>query len=244
VTWNKSTPQCRDTAEYRDDHSLVDQVTSFLILLNASQTTNRQSYRATVYKTLMMKYWYAFGMPFRRSYANSFPAEEKRYFNRFMNRYLDIGRCFEIKGKYYPSQDVTELVANICRESQADYRYVSSQFGIALDPTMMETCLKLTLREEKNLQALSGQLIRVELALWEKQLARRHEIPLNTKQLSRRTGIVKSTLSNLLDSAKHEELINATVDEDDGRVTRWSLNHWHPRTTSIRSILRSLAPGT
>jgi hypothetical protein len=217
-------------------------VSRFVHELSVSQTTNRQSYRATVYKALLLHRWFARGLPFSRKSLDFFPIEERSRFNRFINRYLDLGRCYEIDQKIYPKPAVIELLERVCRQTDISCWQTNDRFGIRIDPLILALSYRVFTRNQPNLEALSGQYVRVEMALWDAATSRHLKQPLTSTELSSRSCISKSTLSTLLDSAANQRLLVPEKDADDERVTRWVFNQHHPRNSELRSVVFSTLP--
>jgi len=217
-------------------------VSRFVHALNVSQTTNRQSYRATVYKALLLHCWFARGIPFPRKSLGFFPIEERPRFNRFINRYLDLGRCYEIDQKIYPRPAVIELLERVCRETDISYWLTNDRFGIQIDPLILSLSYRIFTRNQTNLEAISGQYIRVEMALWDAAVSKHLKHPLTSTELSSRSGIPKSTLSTLLDAAANQSLLVPEKDADDERITRWAFNPRHSRNRDLHSVVLSTLP--
>ena len=83
---------------------------------------------------------------------------------------------------------------------------------------------------------LSGQLIRVELSIWEQILSQRN-LHLCSSELAHRARIRKSTLTTLLDAALTHKLFISSIDAEDERKTRWTVNVRHKRNLHIKSVL-------
>ena len=217
-------------------------VSRFVHELNASQTTNRQSYRATVYKALLLHCWFARRVSFSRKSLDFFPRDERSRLNRFINRYLDLERCCEIDEKIYPSPAVIELLERVCRQTKINCWPTNDRFGIQIDPLILTLSYRVFTRNQPNIQALSGQYIRVEMALWDATMSRHLTHSLTSSELSSKSDIPKSTLSTLLDAAANQRLLVPEKDAEDERITRWVFNQQHPRNRDLRSVVLSTLP--
>ena len=208
----------------------------FLVELNLAQTTNRQSYRATNIKSQLLEQWFGWNKPATREFLKSSFGEDPIYIERLVNRYLDRGRCTEIRGYLYPSESLTQDLADICTRSQTPYEWKKATIGLSISRELLRLSTLITLRGNDPLCCVSGQLIRVELAIWEQLLSRR-KLPLCSSELAHGSQIQKSTLSNLLDTAVNHKLFVSSIDTEDERKTRWTINTRHRRNIYIKSLL-------
>ena len=214
---------------------------SFLRGLSASQTTNRQSYRATLIKSYLLKTWFGDNMPVAKANLVNITKVESAFTNRFISRYLDLGRCFERNRNIYPSDGLIEDISRVCESSSIHYARKNDLLGVSIAPKLLDLVVRLTYREQESMLDISGQLIRIELALWE-QLLKNSAEPLSSSEIATRAKIKKSTLTTLLDSTVSEQMLERKIDPDDERITRWELNPNNRRNQYFWSVINSSFP--
>ena len=208
----------------------------FLTELNIGQTTNRQSYRAANIKSRLLEQWYGWSNPVTRKFLKSSTTEDPAYIDRSVNRYLDNGRCTETKGYLYPSESLTEDMADICIRAKTPHEWKKASIKLNISRDILGLSALMNERGNDPLRGVSGQLIRIELPIWEQLLSQRN-LPLCSSELAHRSRIPKSTLTTLLDAAMKHKLFISTIDVEDERITRWTLNPRHSRNKYIKSLL-------
>ena len=208
----------------------------FLTELNIGQTTNRQSYRAANIKSRLLEQWYGWSNPVTRKFLKSSTTEDPAYIDRSVNRYLDNGRCTETKGYLYPSESLTEDMADICMRARTPHEWGKSLIKLSVSRQILGLTCLICERGDDPLREVSGQLIRVELSIWEQLLSQRN-LPLSSSELANRSRIQKSTLTTLLDAAMKHKLFISFIDVEDERITRWALNPRHSRNKYVKSVL-------
>ena len=208
----------------------------FLMELNIGQTTNRQSYRAANIKTRLLEQWFGWSNPVTREFLKSNTTEDPSYIERSINRYLDNGRCTETHGHLYPSESLTEDMADICIRAQTPHEWKKASIKLNVSKDILGLSVLINERGNDPLCGVSGQLIRVELSIWEQLLSQRN-LPLCSSELAHRSRTQKSTLTTLLDAAMKHKLFISTIDVEDERITRWTLNPRHSRNKYIKSLL-------
>jgi len=208
----------------------------FLTELNVRQTTNRQSYRASNIKSWLLEQWFGWSKPVSREFLKSSVTEDPLYIERLVNRYLDKGRCTETHGYLYPSESLIEDMAGICIRSQTPHEWGKAPIKLNISKDLLRLSTLITLRGNDPLCGVSGQLIRVELSIWEQLLSQRN-LPLCSSELAHCSCIRKSTLTTLLDAAMKHELFISFIDAEDERITRWTINTRHSRNKYVRSLL-------
>ena len=213
----------------------------FLRRLSASQTTNRQSYRATLIKSALLKSWSGDNRPGTRANLVNLTKVESAFTNRFISRYLDLGRCFERNRNVYPSGRLVEDIVRVCESSNIAYVRKNDSLGISIAPKLLDFVFRLIYREQKSMSDISGQLIRMELALWE-QLLKNPAEPLTCSEIASRARIKKSTLTTLLDVAVSQHMLEREIDPDDERITRWKLNPNNQRNQYFCSVINNSFP--
>ena len=208
----------------------------FLTELNVAQTTNRQSYRAAHIKNRLLEQWFGWNNPVTREFLNNSVTEDPAYIQRSINRYLDNGRCTEIDGYLYPSESLTEDMADICMRARTPHEWGKSLIKLSVSRQILGLTCLICERGDDPLREVSGQLIRVELSIWEQLLSQRN-LPLSSSELAHRSRIQKSTLTTLLDAAMKHKLFISFIDVEDERITRWTLNPRHSRNKCVKSVL-------
>ena len=208
----------------------------FLTELNVGQTTNRQSYRASNIKSRLLEQWFGWSNPVTRKFLKSNMTEDPSYIERSINRYLDNGRCTETNGYLYPSESLTEDVADICIRAQTPHEWKKASIKLKVSKDILGLSVLITERGNDPLREVSGQLLRIELSIWEQLLSQR-DLPLSSSELANRSRIQKSTLTTLLDAAMKHKLFISAIDVADERITRWTLNSRHSRNKYIKSVL-------
>ena len=212
------------------------QMSKFLSVLNRSQTTNLHSYRASCLKSILLEHWFGYGKGVTRDTLIKCSNEEPSYIRRFLGRYIDEGRCYERGGIIYPSQDMVAHMANVCDCSETVSRFELSECELRISPDLLGVATQLTYRRSFKDRSLSGQLIRLELALWEQMIDRNGEL-MSTSDIAIRANIKKSTLTTLLNAAVTRKMLNYHIDDNDERITRWGFNMSHPRNTQMLKTL-------
>jgi hypothetical protein len=208
----------------------------FLTELNIGQTTNRQSYRAANIKSRLLEQWFGWSNPVTRKFLKSNMTEHSSYIERSINRYLDNGRCTETNGHLYPSESLTEDIADICIRAQTPHEWKKGSIKLNVSKDILGLSVLINERGNDPLCGVSGQLIRIELSIWEQLLSQRN-LPLCSSELANRSRIQKSTLTTLLDAAIKHKLFISAIDVEDERITRWTLNSRHNRNKYIKSLL-------
>jgi len=211
-------------------------VQRFLNELNIGQTTNRQSYRAANIKSWLLEQWFGWGKPISRTFMKNSLAEDPLYIDRLVNRYLGRGRCTETSGYLYPSEPLIGDIIDICSRSQTPCEWRKSPIALRISKDLLHMSTLISQRGNDPLCGLSGQLIRVELSIWEQILSQRN-LHLCNSELARRARIQKSTLTTLLDAALTHKLFISSIDAEDERKTRWTVNVRHKRNLHIKSVL-------
>lgn len=217
------------------------QLSNFLRVVNQRQTTNCHSYRASYLKSILLEYWFGLGTGVSREALINSPADESSYIRRFLGRYIDEGRSYERGGVLYPTQDVIEHMVDVCHLSGVPIRLNSSKCELRVAPGLVRGARELTRRCSLEDRDLSGQLIRLELALWEQMTDRIGE-SMSTSEIACRANIRKSTLTTLLNAAVTHKMLTYHIDDNDERITRWALNPSHPRNAQMFKALASKFP--
>jgi hypothetical protein len=208
----------------------------FLTETNIQQTTQRHSYRASNIKSRLVEQWFGYGKPINRTVLKNSVLEDPSYIDRTIKRYLDNNRCIERHGHLYPSESLTEHMAEICIRTQTAHSWEKTSIKLNISKEILTLSVLLTERGNDPLRELSGQLIRLELTMWEQFLLHRH-FSLCTTDLASRSRIRQSTLTTLLDATVRHKLFIPNIDDDDGRMTRWTLNPLHNRNKYIQAII-------
>jgi len=217
------------------------QLSNFLNCVNRRQTTNCHSYRASYLKSILLEYWFGYGTGISREALVNSPADESSYIRRFLGRYIDEGRSYERGGILYPTQDVIEHMVDVCHLSGVPIRLSLSKCELRVAPGLVRAARELTGRCSLEDRDLSGQLIRLELALWEQTTDRTGEL-MSTSDIASRANIRKSTLTTLLNAAVTHKMLTYHIDDNDERITRWALNPSHPRNAQMFKALASKFP--
>jgi len=217
------------------------QLSNFLNCVNRRQTTNCHSYRASYLKSILLEYWFGYGTGISREALVNSPADESSYIRRFLGRYIDEGRSYERGGILYPTQDVIEHMVDVCHLSGVPIRLNLSKYELRVAPDLVRAARELTRRCSLEDRDLSGQLIRLELALWEQMTDRIGE-SMSTSEIACRANIRKSTLTTLLNAAVTHKMLTYHIDDNDERITRWALNPSHPRNVQMFNMLASKFP--
>ena len=223
------------------NHIAFSQLSKFLNCLSLKQKTNCHSYRASYLKAILLEYWFGYGTGISREALVNSPADESSYIRRFLRRYIDEGRSYERGGVLYPTQDVIEHMVDVCHLSGVPIRLNSSKCELRVAPGLVRGARELTGRCSLEDRDLSGQLIRLELALWEQITDRTGEL-MSTSDIASRANIRKSTLTTLLNAAVTHKMLTYHVDDNDERVTRWALTPSHPRNAQMFNMLASKFP--
>ena len=208
----------------------------FLTETNIRQTTNRHSYRASNIKSRLIEQWFGYGKPINRTVLKNNIREDSSYIDRTLKRYLENDRCIERHGHLYPSESLTEHMAEICMKTQTPHSWEKTSIRLHISKEILTLSVLLTERGNDPLRVVSGQLIRLELTMWE-QFLTQSCVSLCTTDLASRSLIRQSTLSTLLDTTVRHRLFIPNIDDDDERVTRWTLNHLHNRNKYIQAVL-------
>ena len=208
----------------------------FLTETNIQQTTHRHSYRASNIKSRLIEQWFGYGNPINRTILKNSISEDSSYIDRTVKRYLDDDRCIERGGHLYPSESLIEHMAKICIKTQTPHSWAKTSIRLNISKEILSLSVLLTERGKDPLREVSGQLIRLELTMWEQFLSRSN-VSLCTTELASRSLIRQSTLSTLLDTTVRHRLFIPTLDEDDERITRWTLNLLHNRNKYIKAVI-------
>ena len=208
----------------------------FLTETNIRQTTHRHSYRASNIKSRLIEQWFGYGKPINRTVLNKTILEKPSYIDRTVKRYLDNNRCIERDGYLYPSESLTEHMAEICIKTQTPHSWEKTSMRLNISKEILSLSVLLTERGNDPLRRVSGQLIRLELTMWEQFLTKSF-VSLRTTDLASRSLIRQSTLTTLLDTTVRHRLFIPNIDDDDERVTRWTLNHLHNRNKYIQAVV-------
>ena len=208
----------------------------FLTETNIRQTTHRHSYRASNIKSRLIEQWFGYGKPINRTVLKNSILEEPSYIDRTIKRYLDNDRCIERHGYLYPSESLTEHMAEICIETKTPHSWNKTSISLHISKEILRLSVLLTERGNDPLREVSGQLIRLELTMWEQFLTQSYD-SLCTTDLASRSLIRQSTLSTLLDTTVRHRLFIPNIDDDDERITRWTLNRIHNRNKYIQAVL-------
>lgn len=225
-----------NTLEANENLTGFSQLSNFLSCLNRKQTTNCHSYRASYLKSILLEYWFGLGTGVSREALVNSPADESSYIRRFLGRYIDEGRSYERGGILYPTQDVIEHIVDVCHLSGVPIRLELSKCELRVAPGLVRGARELTGRCSLEDRDLSGQLIRMELALWEHMTDRTGEL-MSTSDIASRANIKKSTLTTLLNAAVTHKMLTYHIDDNDERITRWALNLSHPRNAQMFKAL-------
>jgi len=208
----------------------------FLTETNIRQTTHRHSYRASNIKSRLIEQWFGYGNPINRTVLKKSILEDPSYIDRTIKRYLDNDRCIESHGHLYPSESLTEHMAEICMKTQTPHSWEKTSIRLHISKEILTLSVLLTERGNDPLRVVSGQLIRLELTMWE-QFLTQSGVSLCTTDLASRSLIRQSTLSTLLDTTVRHRLFIPNIDDDDERITRWTLNRLHNRNKYIQAVL-------
>ena len=217
------------------------QLSRFLSNINSLQTTNRHSYRASLIKSILIEQWFGHGRGVPRDALINSAIDEASYIRRFLGRYMDEKRCHEQRGMLYPTLSSIEHMDMVCGISDMPRGLGLSKIELRIPPIAMRFITEMTRRVSPSDKDLSGQLIRLELVLWEQETHRNCEL-MNTTEIATQANIRKSTLTTLLNAAVTKKIVTHHVDENDERITRWGLNRSHPRNTQMKSVLMSKFP--
>ena len=214
----------------------------FLTETNLRQTTHRHSYRASNIKSRLIEQWFGYGKPINRTVLKNSILEEPSYIDRIIKRYIDNDRCIERQGHLYPSESLTEHMAEICIKTQTPHNWEKTSIRLNISKEILSLSVLLTERGNDPLREVSGQLIRLELTMWEQFLSQSY-VSLCTTDLANLSLIRQSTLTTLLDAAVRHRLFIPNIDDDDERITRWTLNRLHNRNKYIQAVLdESVSP--
>ena len=208
----------------------------FLTETNIRQTTHRHSYRASNIKSRLIEQWFGYGKPINRTVLKNSILEEPSYIDRTIKRYLDNHRCIERHGHLYPSESLTEHMAEICIKTKTPHSWEKTSISLNISKEILRLSVLLTERGNDPLREVSGQLIRLELTMWEQFLSQSY-VSLCTTDLASRSLIRQSTLTTLLDKTVRHRLFVPYIDDDDERITRWTLNHLHNRNKYVQAVL-------
>lgn len=208
----------------------------FLSETNIRQATHLHSYRASNIKSRLILQWFGYGNPINRTVLKNNIREDSSYIDRTLKRYLENDRCIERHDHLYPSESLTEHMAEICIRTQTPHSWNKTSTKLNISKEILTLSVLLTERGNDPLRELSGQLIRLELTMWEQFLLHRH-FSLCTTDLASRSRIRQSTLTTLLDATVRHKLFIPKIDDDDGRITRWTLNPLHNRNKYIQAIV-------
>ena len=208
----------------------------FLTETNIRQTTHRHSYRASNIKSRLIEQWFGYGNPINRKVLKNSILEEPSYIDRTVKRYLDNDRCIERDGYLYPSESLTEHMAEICIKTQTPHSWAKTSIRLNISKEILTLSVLLTERGNDPLREVSGQLIRLELTMWEQFLTQSY-VSLCTTDLASRSLIRQSTLTTLLDTTVRHRLFIPHIDDDDERITRWTLNRLHNRNKYIQTVI-------
>ena len=208
----------------------------FLTETNVRQTTHRHSYRASNIKSRLIEQWFGYGNPINRTVLKNSILEEPSYIDRTIKQYLDNDRCIDRHGHLYPSESLTEHMAEICIKTQTPHNWEKTSISLNISREILRLSVLLTQRGNGPLREVSGQLIRLELTMWE-QFLTQSNISLCTTELASRSLIRQSTLSTLLDTTVRHQLFIPNIDDNDERITRWTLNRLHNRNKYIQAVL-------
>ena len=220
----------------RSGLSIFQRLRRFLTETNIRQTTHRHSYRASNIKSRLIEQWFGYGKPINRTVLKNSILEEPSYIDRTIKRYLDNDRCIERHGHLYPSESLTEHMAEICMKTQTPHSWDKTSIRLHISKEILTLSVLLTERGNDPLRVVSGQLIRLELTMWE-QFLTQSCVSLCTTDLASRSLIRQSTLSTLLDTTVRHRLFIPNIDDDDERITRWTLNRLHNRNKYIQAVL-------
>jgi len=215
---------------------VFQRLSKFLTETNIRQSTLRHSYRASNIKSRLIEQWFGYGMPVNRTVLKNSLLEEPSYINRTVKQYLDNDRCIERDGYLYPSESLTQHMAKICIKAQTHHSWENASIRLRISKEILNLSVLLTERGNDPLREVSGQLIRLELTIWEQFLSQ-SDVNLCTTELACLSFIKKSTLTTMLDAAVRHRLFIPNIDEADERVTRWALNPLHKRNKYIQAIL-------
>ena len=218
------------------NHIAFSQLSKFLNCLSLKQTTNCHSYRASYLKSILLEYWFGLGTGVSREALVNSPADESSYIRRFLRRYIDEGRSYERGGILYPTQELIKNIVEVCHLSGVPIRFNVSKCELRVAPGLVRGARELTRRCSLEDRDMSGQLIRLELALWEHMTSRKGEL-MSTSDIACRANISKSTLTTLLNVAVTHKMLTYHMDDNDERVTRWALNPSHPRNAQMYKAL-------
>ena len=214
----------------------------FLTKTNIRQTTQRYSYRASNIKSRLIEQWFGYGNPVNRTVLKNSVLEDPSYIDRTVKRYLDNNRCIERDGYLYPSESLTEHMAEICIKTKTPHSWKKTSISLHISKEILRLSVLLTERGNDPLREVSGQLIRLELTMWEQFLSQSY-VSLCTTDLANLSLIRQSTLTTLLDTAVRHRLFIPNIDDDDERITRWTLNRLHNRNKYIQAVLdESVSP--
>ena len=208
----------------------------FLTETNVRQTTHRHSYRASNIKSRLIEHWFGYGNPINRTVLKNSILEDPSYIDRTIKRYLDSDRCIERHGNLYPSESLIEHMAEICIKTQTPHTWEKTSIRLNISKEILSLSVLLTERGNDPLREVSGQLIRLELTMWEQFLTQSY-VSLCTTDLANRSLIRQSTLTTLLDTTVRHRLFIPTIDDYDERITRWTLNLLHNRNKYIQAVL-------
>ena len=209
----------------------------FLTETNVRQTTQRHSYRASNIKSRLIEQWFGHGNPISRTVLKNSILEDPTYIDRTIKRYLDNDRCIELDGNLYPSESLTKHMADICIKTQTPHSWEKTSIRLNISKEILSLSVLLTQRGNDPLREVSGQLIRLELTMWEQFLTQSY-VSLCTTDLASRSLIKQSTLTTLLDTTVKHRLFIPNIDDGDERITRWTLNHVHNRNKYIQAVIK------
>jgi hypothetical protein len=209
---------------------------SFLTETNIRQTTQRHSYRASNIKSRLIQQWFGYGNPVNRTVLKNSVLEDPSYIDRTVKRYLDNDRCIERHGHLYPSESLTEHMTEICIKAKTPHSWRKTSIRLNISKEILNLSVLLTERGNDPLREVSGQLIRLELTMWEQFLSQSCVNPCTT-ELATRSSIRQSTLTTLLDAAVRHRLLIPNRDENDERITRWALNLLHNRNKYVNAVI-------
>jgi hypothetical protein len=148
----------------------------------------------------------------------------------------------ERQGHLYPSESLTEHMAEICIKTQTPHSWEKTSIRLNISKEILTLSVLLTERGNDPLREVPGQLIRLELTMWEQFLSQSY-VSLCTTDLANLSLIRQSTLTTLLDTAVRHRLFIPNIDDDDERITRWTLNRLHNRNKYIQAVLdESVSP--
>jgi len=230
-----------NTLAGKDRFIRLNRAFSFFKHINRAQTTNRQSYRASLLKSRLLIDWFAEGNPIKRDALIHQAGADQTFINRFINRYIDKNRCYERNKKIYPTKDLVAHIAAICEQSNIPYTERDQLTGIAVEPWLLKLLLNFTFRSNDIGSEMSGQFIRAELSLWD-QLIKCPIQELTSSEIALKSDISKSTLTTLLETALSEQILIRHRDPDDERVYRWGLNPKSTRNQYAKLVLGRTLP--